>query len=98
MLLFVRKPYVDAIRAGSKTFEIRCGARYRNVHIGDSLSINGHFRVMVTSVDRYATQRAIVRAMPDWAAAIRDCYADASGPYFVFHFNTPNAVANPPRS
>lgn len=93
MLLFVRKPYVDAIRAGSKTFEIRCGARYRNVKIGDALSINGHFRVSVTSIDQYDAQHEIAAAMPKWADAIRDCYADAPGPYFVFHFKMPTLAA-----
>ncbi len=86
MLLFVRKTYVDRIRDGTKLFEVRCGTRYRNVAVGASLSINGHFRVIVTRVDRYETQGAILAALPASTEGIRDCYGDAPGPYFVFHF------------
>jgi hypothetical protein len=36
MLLFVKQRFVDQIQAGTKTWEIRYGARYRNVRPGDS--------------------------------------------------------------
>lgn len=91
MLLFVRKLYVNQIRAGQKRFEIRAGSKYANVKVGDSLSINGHFRVSVTRVDSH-TRESLIAAMPDWKDAIESCYPDNPGPYFVFHFKPPAAI------
>ena len=91
MLLYVRKQYADAIREGRKPFEIRAGARYRNVRPGDEMSINGNFRVTVTRVDRH-TRDSLIAAMPDWADAVRLCYPDNPGPYFVFHFGSSGDV------
>ena len=91
MLLFVRKQYADAIREGRKPFEIRAGARYRNVRPGDVMSINGAFRAVVTRVDRH-TRDSLIAAMPDWSAAVQSCYPDNPGPYFVFHFGSSSDV------
>ena len=91
MLLFVRKLYVDQIRAGQKQFEIRAGSKYSKVKPGDPLSINGQFQVFVTQVDHH-TRESLIAAMPDWKEAIEACYPDNPGPYFVFHFKPPAAV------
>lgn len=83
MLLFVRNPYYREILAGRKRFEFRAGQRYRHVRAGDTLSINGKLRVVVTAVDR------LTESTPE----LRDCYPDSTGPFFRFHFdkigNTP---------
>lgn len=84
MLLFVRKQYADAIRQGTKPFEIRAGSRYAKVKKGDLLSINGHFQVRVIKVDNHS-RASILKALPDWTEAIESCYANHPGPYFVFH-------------
>jgi ASC-1-like (ASCH) protein len=89
MLLFVRKKYSDAIRAGLKTFEIRAGKRYSKVRPGDQLSINGQFRVEVRRVEAHGTLRALIDAFPALADDIAACYPDAPGPFFVFHFRPP---------
>jgi ASC-1-like (ASCH) protein len=95
VLLFVRKQYSDAIRDGSKRFEIRAGSRYGKIAVGDSLSINGHFRVTVDAVDPH-TRESLIAAMPDWRDAIESCYpGDYPGPYFVFHFKPPTAASSP---
>jgi hypothetical protein len=47
LLLFTKKKHADALRARQKTMELRRGSRHRNVRIGDTLSINGHFVVRV---------------------------------------------------
>ena len=50
-LLFVKKKFSDAIRNGSKTFEIRCGSKYSRIVPGDELSINGHYRLTMARED-----------------------------------------------
>lgn len=77
MLLFVKKEYSDLIKSGNKTFEIRAGKQYRNIKPGHKLSINGHFRVLVTQVEN-------LTHLPE-----NDCYpADHPGPFFKFHIRT----------
>lgn len=88
MLLLTKKIYSDAIREGSKQFEIRAGRRYRNVGVGDYLSINGYFRVTVDRVDAHSRQ-SLIEAMPDWRAAIEDCYPGTENEFYVFHFKPP---------
>jgi len=78
MLLFTKKVYSDAIRAGTKLEETRRGTRYRNVKVGDWLSINGHFRVQVKSIERH-----------DYLET--ECYRGKPGPYFIFKFTSPFA-------
>jgi len=73
MLLFVKKRYSDLIKSGEKTFEIRAGERYRNIKPGHKLSINGHFKVLVTKVEK-------LKSLPK-----NDCYSDHPGPFFKFH-------------
>lgn len=89
VLLFVRKRYIDEIRAGTKRFEIRAGIKYAKVRVGDDLSINGRFRVTVTRVEVYATLDALCTAMPAIATDATACYPDVAGPFYVFHFNPP---------
>ena len=91
MLLFVRNPYYAAIKAGTKRYVLRAGARFRNVKVGDELSINGRFRVRVTRVERF--DRAEEASRASRAAgyylsvpAIRACYPDSSDLRF-FHFS-----------
>ena len=84
MLLLVKKRFADAIRAGTKTLEIRAGARYRNVRAGDTLSINGHFRAVVTAVEHH-TRETLYCALPEWRNAVESCYPNIAGPFYVFH-------------
>jgi len=94
-LLFVKGPFAEAIRAGRKTLEIRAGARYAQIARGDSLSINGHFRVRVLDVERAETRAEAMKTLRGrhtlagcatadiLRAALRDCYPDDRGPYTV---------------
>jgi len=94
MLLFVKQRFVDQIRAGTKTCEIRCGAKYRNVKVGDSLSINGRFRLAITRVDVHSRD-TLIRAGLVSRADLTDCYGAAAGPFYVFHFTRPTAESSP---
>lgn len=93
MLLFVRNPYFAAIKAGEKRYELRAGSRYRNLAVGDSLSINGRFRVRIHRVDHFTSAEEASRATSAAGyylsvAAIRACYpADRS--MTMFHFDPP---------
>ena len=92
MLLLTKKKHQDLIASGAKTFEIRCGSRYRNVHAGSELSINGRFRVVVESVE--VVPREAVCAAVDHQISQEDldlCYPQSDGPYFVFRFSPPQA-------
>lgn len=79
VLLFVRKQYEAEIVAGRKRYEIRHGARYARIGPGDELSINGHFRVRVTKVDKHDTTETL-------PTDVSDCYPAATGPFYVMHF------------
>jgi ASC-1-like (ASCH) protein len=91
MLLFVKQRFVDQIVAGSKTFEIRFGTRYRNIRTGDTLSLNGKVQVVVTHVDVY-NREAILAARLISESDLADCYGTVSGPFYVFHFKPPKAT------
>ena len=73
MLLFVKQRFVDQIRAGTKTFELRAGSRYSKIRPGDSLSINGRFRVTVERVETYPTLDSLLGRdlLPE--SDIREC-------------------------
>ena len=74
MLLFVKKQYSDQIKTGKKNFEIRAGERFRNIKLGHIFSINGHFKVRVTKIQK-------LNKLPK-----NDCYATGTqGPFFKFH-------------
>jgi hypothetical protein len=88
MLLFVKQRFVEQIRAGTKTCEIRHGVRYRNVKAGDSLSINGRFRLNVERADTH-TRASLLAIGVVSAADLADCYGAAEGPFYVFYFLTP---------
>jgi hypothetical protein len=90
MLLFVKQRFVDQIQAGTKTWEIRYGARYRNVRPGDSLSINGRLRLNVERVDVHARASLLAAGLVS-AIDLADCYGAAEGPFYVFHFTPPTA-------
>ena len=94
MLLLVKQRFVDQILAGTKTCEIRHGARYRNVRPGDALSINGRFRVNVERVDVH-TRASLLSAGLVSPADLVDCYGGAEGPFYAFHFKPPK-TASPP--
>ena len=90
MLLFVRNPYYAAIREGSKRYELRCGARYRNLRVGDELSINGRFRKRIRKIERFSRPEEASRASSAAGyylsvAAIRACYPQAAE-LVMFHF------------
>jgi ASC-1-like (ASCH) protein len=92
MLLFVRNPYYAAIREGTKRYEMRAGHRYRNIRVGDQLSINGRFRVTVSRVEIFDRAEEASRASSAAGyylsvAAIRACYPEGSGPIYFFHFH-----------
>ena len=101
MLLFVKRPFAEAIRTGQKTLEIRAGARYARIAPGDTLSINGRFRVRVLSVERVETRVELLKALrgrheqagcataASLRDALRDCYPDERGPYIVLSIGTP---------
>ena|ERR1051326_4945718 len=91
MLLFVKKRFVDQIVAGVKTYEIRHGLKYRNIRPGDSLSINGRFRLNVTHVEEH-DRASLLRARLINPADLDDCYASADGPFYVMYFKPPAAV------
>lgn len=88
MLLFVKQRFVDQIRAGTKTYEIRFGAKYRGVRPGDSLSINGRFRLEVTRVEVHDRASLVAAALIS-ETDLTDCYGPAEGPFYVFHFMPP---------
>jgi hypothetical protein len=94
MLLFVKQRFVDQIRAGTKTWEIRYGARYRNVRPGDSLSINGRLRLNVECADVH-TRASLLAAGLVSETDLADCYGAAEGPFYVFHFKPPTEESSP---
>ena len=85
MLLLTKQTYVDQILSGRKTFEIRCGRRYRNIRAGDTLSLNGRLRLTVTSVDNISIEAA--RLIDGFSTCYGNC--SAGEPIFVFHFESP---------
>lgn len=92
MLLFVKQRFVDQIRAGFKTCEIRFGTRYAKIRPGNHLSINGHFSVVVTRVDQHSRSSLLAAGLCS-ATDLSDCYGNANGPFYVFHFNPPPVAA-----
>jgi ASC-1-like (ASCH) protein len=79
VLLLIKKKYFDQIVAGTKTYEIRAGSRYRNIKAGDRLSLNGRARFPVVRVQEFSH----AEQLPE---DVSDCYAaDHPGPFFVFH-------------
>lgn len=91
MLLFVKQRFVDEILAGRKRYEIRSGRRYLNVKPGDSLSINGRFRVTVTSVESHSRD-TLLRSFPISSADLADCYPHQAD-FRVFRFDPPQRSA-----
>ena len=90
MLLFVRNPYYQAVKDGTKRYELRAGSRYRNIRVGDALSINGHFRKIVRKIEHFDRAEEASRASSAAGyylsvAAIRACYPDQSN-LIMFHF------------
>ena len=95
MMLFVKGPFAEAIRAGRKTLEIRAGTRYARIAPGDRLSINGRFRVRVLGVERVETRAEALKTLRGrhtlagcataelLREALRNCYPDDRGPYTV---------------
>lgn len=101
MLLFVRKQYSDAIKQGLKTYEVRAGARYSKIRPGSALSINGHFRVSVTRVERHDSIENLLTSLagmpfPLSAADMEACYPGVSSEFYVFHFTPPADVQHLP--
>jgi hypothetical protein len=94
MLLFLKQRFVNQILAGTKTCEIRYGARYRNVRPGATLSINGRFRVVVDRVDVHDRGILVGTGLVS-AADLADCYGAVDGPFYVFHFTPPTAESSP---
>lgn len=86
MLLFTKQRFVERILRGVKTFEIRYGQKYRTVKTGDSLSINGAFRLTVTKVETL-NRRQVMRYTNE--ADLSLCYPKEQGPFYVFHFDPP---------
>lgn len=94
MLLFVRNPYFAAIKAGLKTFEVRAGTRYARVAVGDKLSINGRFSVIVVRREAHATIESLIEALKDsnyplTKAQVIDCYPNGPKEYYIFWFEAP---------
>ncbi len=89
VLLFVKKKYAVVIARGEKTFELRVGDRYRNVKPGDSLSINGHFRVTVSEALHLDSIAEVVRETSAYLSEsdIRECYGNTTGPFYLFRFS-----------
>jgi ASC-1-like (ASCH) protein len=85
MLLFVRQKYVDQIRSGEKTCEIRAGKRYRNIRPGSILSLNGRERVTVTHVESATADQCAQRNLIDSAMELQAMYP-AESTFYVFHF------------
>jgi hypothetical protein len=94
MLLFVKQRFVDQILAGTKTWEIRHGARWRHVRPGDSLSVNGRFRVSVERVEMHNRASLLTAGLVS-EADLTDCYGPSIGPFYVFHFTRPGGAARP---
>lgn len=86
MLLFIRQKYIDQIRAGLKTWEIRAGMRYRNIRPGSVLSLNGRERVTVTRVEQGTAEEIAARGLIDSAAELKTMYP-AESLFRVFHFS-----------
>jgi len=51
MLVFMKQPYVELVRAGRKTSTIRPWAHCR-VRVGGPISFNGRLRVTCTGIER----------------------------------------------
>lgn len=94
MLLFVKQRFVDQILAGTKTWEIRHGKKYRHVRADHWLSINGRFRLNVERVDVH-TRASLLAAGLVSESDLADCYGAAVGPFYVFHFKPPTAESSP---
>ena len=85
MLLFIRQKYVDQIRSGKKTWEIRAGKRYRNIRPGTVLSLNGRERVTVTATEQADAESLASRGLISSASELREMYPNDSL-FYVFHF------------
>jgi len=97
MLFFVKKLFCDQIKSGTKIIEIRAGRRYRNISIGQHLSINGHFSVIVTSTRKFNRksqlfdflksrhEKAGFNSLTSAKRAFSSLYPEAQGPYFAFY-------------
>ena len=85
MLLFIRQKYIDQIRSGAKSWEIRAGKRYRNVAAGTVLSLNGRERVTVTRTEQADAATLELRGLIASAAELREMYP-AESLFYVFHF------------
>ena len=79
LLLFVKKKYMEQIRSGAKRYEIRAGKRYRHVRAGDTLSLNGTYRITVRRVETHQN----ASRLPSSAS---ECHPGHEGPFYVFHF------------
>jgi Domain of unknown function (DUF3850) len=96
MLLFIKKRFYDAILSRSKTFEIRCGSRYRNVRAGDILLLNSRLRVQVARRELHPSAESLVRAGLCTQLDIDDCYPNAIAPFYVFHLS--HEITPPPEA
>lgn len=110
MLLFVKKPFVHWLKEGSKRIEIRAGKRYANLRAGDILSMNGHFRMQITRIDRFASLSDMLAALPNHLndlhyqtideamTSIRTCYPHDIAPILFLHVNhVPPQISPPPQ-
>lgn len=95
MLMFVKKPFLDKLLAGTKTLEIRAGEKYRNLRAGDTISMNCRFRFTVIEVERFGSLSAMLTALRgryaatgfdtkrELVAAIKSCYPRGASPWTV---------------
>lgn len=90
MLLFVKKKYVDQIKRGEKTFELRAGKRYRNITAGDELLINGNqLSLRVTKTAAFPTLESAATATGIDVDELRTLYPNAEAPFYAFYFDKP---------
>lgn len=95
MLMFIRKPFLDKVLAGTKTLEIRAGEKYRFVRAGDTISFNGRFRYEVVGVEQFDSLNGMLKALRgrysetgfdskrQLVAAIKECYPRGVSPWTV---------------
>jgi hypothetical protein len=84
VLIFCKGKHAEALRDGSKRFEIRRGVRYRNIRKGDQFSVNGHFRVQVTAVDVHLSFDSVIQTGLVSRSDLEECYPETAGPFYVF--------------
>lgn len=97
MLLFVKKPFVHWLRDGLKRIEIRAGSRYQHLREGHILSMNGHFRMRITHIDRFESIAEMTDHLPKYLSdphyqtvneathSIRSCYPSDIVPILFLH-------------